>query len=74
MNPSRQLPQVVQDAVQTLRRPRQLRSRLSRVGKLRGLRSSQLQHQRHQPLLDAVVQIALDPAAALIRGGDDPRA
>jgi hypothetical protein len=32
------------------------------------------QHQRlgDQPLLDAIVQVPLDPAARLVRGGEDP--
>ena len=36
-------------------------------------RRAQPERQRHEPLLCAVVQVALDPPADLIRGGDDPR-
>ena len=50
-----------------------LRPRLGELGRHRGLSSAKVQHQRHQPLLDAVVQIAFDPAAGLVAGGDDPR-
>ena len=38
------------------------------------LRVPQRQADGHQPLLRAVVQVALDPAALLVAGGDDPRA
>ena len=34
---------------------------------------AQRQPDRDQPLLRAVVQVALDPAALLVAGGDDPR-
>jgi hypothetical protein len=38
------------------------------------LRMAKRQPDRHQPLLRAVVEIALDPAALRIAGRDDPRA
>ena len=35
---------------------------------------AQRQAERDEPLLDAVVEVALDPPARLVRGGDDPSA
>ena len=37
------------------------------------LRAPELERQRHEPLLRAVMEIALDPAALLVRRGDDAR-
>ena len=48
-------------------------SELAELGRHRGLRRAQLQRQRDQPLLGAVVQVPLDPPARLVGGGDDPR-
>jgi hypothetical protein len=39
-----------------------------------GLRRAQLELERHEPLLRAGVQIALDPPPGIVGGGDDPRA
>ena len=36
------------------------------------LRASELERQRNEPLLGAVVEVALDPAPLLVGGGDDP--
>jgi hypothetical protein len=44
------------------------------LGRRDRLRRAQLQHQKYQPLLGAVVQVSLDAPARLIGGGDDPRA
>ena len=38
------------------------------------LRAFQLQGERHEALLGAVVEIALDPSPLLVRGCDEPRA
>ena len=38
------------------------------------LQQPQLQRDRHEPLLRAVVQVALEPAALRVAGGDDPLA
>jgi hypothetical protein len=43
-------------------------------GRQRGLRRAQLQGQRDQALLGAVVQVPFDPPARLVAGRDDPRA
>jgi len=48
----------------------ELRAELARQ---RGLRQAQPQRQGDKPLLGAVVQIPLDPAAGLVRSCDDPR-
>ena len=39
----------------------------------RGAKGLDVERERNQPLLDAVVQIALDAPASLIAGTDDPR-
>ena len=44
------------------------------VGRGERLRAAQLQREQHQALLNAIVEIALDAAARLIRGGDQPGA
>jgi hypothetical protein len=43
-------------------------------GRQRRLRRAQLQRQRHELLLHAVVQVALDPPPGRVGGGDNPRA
>ena len=43
------------------------------LGRHRGLDRAQVQHQRHQPLLDAVVQVAFDLAAGLVTGRNESR-
>ena len=52
---------------------RQLAAQLAELGRYRRLHHPQVQAQRHQLLLDAFVQITLDPPPRLIGGGDDPR-
>ena len=46
---------------------------LGQLGRHRRLGGAQIQHQRHQPLLGTVVQVAFDPPAGLVAGGHDPR-
>ena len=73
MNAAGDLPQLVEHARQLLDDARQ---RALELAELRGhpcLRRAQLQPERDEPLLGAVVQIALDPPPRLIGGGDDPR-
>jgi hypothetical protein len=43
--------------------PGQLRLEINQFGWHRGLRGSEVEGQGHQPLLGAVVEIPLDPAA-----------
>ena len=50
----------------------ELRAELAELGGHRCLRGAQLQAERDQPLLGAVVHVALDPPTRLIRGGHDP--
>jgi hypothetical protein len=45
-----------------------------KLGRHRGLLGAQLERQRDEPLLGAVVQVTLDPATGLVAGGDDSRA
>src|ERR1039457_1397377 len=73
VNPVGDLPQLVRNARQPLGNARERALELVELRGLRRLRRAQLQPARDEPLLDAVVQIALDPPPRLIRGGDDPR-
>ena len=73
MDAAGDLPQLFQHARQPVGDARQLRGRARRAGRYRRLGAAQIQLERDQALLDAVVQIALDPAARLVGGGDDPR-
>ena len=65
------LPELVQRGGQTLRHPAEPGPQPGQVvGRRRSV--AQVEHQRHQPLLRAVVQVALDPPAFAVAGGDDP--
>jgi hypothetical protein len=66
-----QLLQLLRRAVQPGRDAVQFRPEFVEVGRHRRLRRAQLQRQRDQPLLGAVVQVALDAAPGLVGGGDD---
>jgi hypothetical protein len=52
----------------------ELRVELAELGWYRRLCCAQVQRQRDQPLLGAVVQVSPDTSAGLVGGGDDPRA
>ena len=56
-----------------LRRVDQLRH-LGRIGLEAALDQVQMERDGHEPLLGAVVQVALDAAPLGVAGGDDPRA
>ena len=72
MDAPRQLPQVVQGAGEAVGDPVQLPPELGLGGRHGRLRGPQVKHQGDQPLLGAVVQVALDPPAGLVAGGHDP--
>ena len=74
MDSARQLAQVVERLGEALPHLRQRSGELLVVGRGERLRAAQLQREQHQALLDAIVEIALDAAARLIRGGDQPGA
>ncbi len=74
MDPARELLQFGHRVGQSRRDARQLSSQVAPVGGNIGLRGARRQRERDQPLLGTVVQVALDPAAGLVRRGDDPPA
>jgi hypothetical protein len=69
---ARQLAQLLKGAGQAVGDPGQLRPELGPLGRHGRLGGAEVQHQRDQPLLGAVVQVALDPPACLVTGGHDP--
>ena len=52
----------------------ELHPQLTGLGRHLFVDHAKLHHQRHELLLRAIVQVAFDPAAGLVGGGDDPRA
>ena len=68
MDATRELPQIRQGTGQAVGDVGMLLPQLRRH---RGLDRAQVQHQRHQPLLDAVVQVAFDLAPGLVTGRND---
>jgi hypothetical protein len=66
MNPPRNLLQFFQHRGQTVGNVRQLALELAELRRHRHLHRAQLQPERDEPLLGAVVQIALDPPTGLI--------
>ena len=58
---------------QAVRRARELCPQLREVCRRRALGCAQVQHQRHEPLLGPVVQVAFDPPPGMVGGGDDSR-
>jgi hypothetical protein len=68
---ARQLPQLLQGAGEAVGHPGQLGPQLGPLGRHRRLGGPQIKHQRDQPLLGAIVQVALDPPARLVAGGHD---
>ena len=71
VNAACELAQIIESGVESGRDAVQLPGEIGRRGRLR---LAQLQRQRDQPLLGAVVQVALEALARLVGGGDDPRA
>jgi hypothetical protein len=65
------LSQLFEDAGQLLGHMRQLAFELPELRRHRPLQRTQLEPERDEPLLGAVVQITLDPPPRLIGGGDD---
>jgi hypothetical protein len=66
------LAQFVEGAGQPGAHPPQIRAQVGQVSWHGGLRHPQLQGQRDQALLGAVVQVTLDPAPGLLRAGHHP--
>jgi hypothetical protein len=74
VDPTRELLQLRDRVGQPQRDARQHAPKVAPVGRGLGLRVAHRQSERDQPLLGAVVEVALDPAAGLVGGGDDPPA
>ena len=73
MDAARDLAQLVQRAGRSGGSAVEFRAQLPELGRHRGPRRAQLQRQRNQPLLGAIVQVPLDLPARLVGGGHDPR-
>jgi hypothetical protein len=73
-DPARDLLQFSHRAGQSRRDAGQPSFQVAPAGSNIGLRGARRQCERDQSLLGTVVQIALDPAAGLVRRGDDPPA
>jgi len=69
----RDLAQIVQRAGHHGDGAIEFRAELAELGRHRGLCRAQLQRQRNQRPLGAVVQVLLDPPARLVDSGHDPR-
>ena len=74
MDPERHLAQLVHHARQPLDDAGQLGVELAELGRHGRLSRAQLERERDELLLRAVVQVALDPLPCRIGGGHDPRA
>jgi hypothetical protein len=74
VDPTRELLQVRHRIDQSGRDAGQLGSKIVPVGRDIRLRGAHRQSERDQPLLGAVVEVSLDPAASLVRRRDDPPA
>ena len=72
MDAVRDLPQFVQGGEQTLGQQRQLALDVVRGPGGHRLDHPGLQPERDEALLDAVVQVTLEPPPGLVRGRDDP--
>jgi hypothetical protein len=73
VQPARDLAQLLDHAGQAGRRARELLAQLEQVRRRGRLGGPELQPERHEPLLRAVVQVALDAVALGIGGSRDPR-
>ena len=74
MDAAREVAQLLQGEVRLLAGPAHQLDRARVTGLHALLRHPEVQRERHQPLLRAVVQVALDPPPLRVGGGDDPRA
>ncbi len=76
MDAARELAQLRHRVLQLVDRLRRARPRLQdpTLGAEPQLRRAQLERERDEALLGAVVDVPLDPAALLVPGGDDSRA
>src|SRR3954468_6477405 len=73
MDAPRELAQLLPRALQLAPRGLEQPGRRGRVGLGLALRHAELERQRHEPLLGAVVEVALEPAALAHRHLDEPR-
>ena len=71
VNPSGDLLQVLHHVAEALGSAGQLFPELRQFGRHHGLRGTQVQPERHETLLGAVVQVAFDAAASLVTCGDN---
>jgi hypothetical protein len=69
---ARELAQLLDRPVQLVGDPADLPLQLGQLRGHGGLGQAQLEAERDQSLLGAVVQVALDPAPGVVGGGDDP--
>ena len=74
MQAAGQLAQLLQRELQLLRRPGEQLLRRVGIGAELGLRQAQRERERDEPLLGAVVQVPLEPAALGVGGLDEARA
>ena len=72
MNPAGDLLEPLQYVGEGLSGPHHMLVQSALPARYRGLRLFQIQHQRDQLLLGAVVQIAFDSPTHLVTRGDDP--
>jgi hypothetical protein len=70
----RDLPQFIQRGPEPGRQQRQLTLNLVRGPGCHRLDSAGFQRERDEALLDAVVQVTLEPPPGLVGGGDNPGA
>ena len=74
MNPAGVLAQLIERAAQPGSRPAEFGAQLAELWRHRRLRRTQLEGERDEPLLCAVMQVALNAQARLVSGSDQTRA
>jgi len=74
VDPTRDLLQILDRRYQSRRDAKQLRAEVLLLGGKVRLRRAHRQSERDEPLLRAIVQVALDPPASLVRCCDDASA
>jgi hypothetical protein len=72
MNAAGELTQIVECRQQRIGHPDKRGLQLGLIRGYRALGGPQFQHQSHQPLLGAVVQVTFDASPGLVRGGKNP--
>jgi hypothetical protein len=74
VDPARVVTQLIQHARQAGRHAAQFGVKIAQAGRHCRLRHAQAERERHEALLRAVVEIALDTAPGLVGGSNDARA